>query len=571
MRLLDIVGKDALPFDDAVNEVTAPKTDEEIENARKAVAIAEQTHEHMLAVGHVGMRECDLAVEMNLFARELGANDNFLMLSGGPHQQGVGASSNRPLERGDVIIAESTPAYDGQFGQICRSASVGTPSNVLAEKYALVVRAMTAGIEIIRPGIKVSDVAGAVDAVLTEAGYEKYNRPPYMNRRGHGMGTGSMAPGDIAIENPTDPRRGHGVRRPSQSVSAGDRLSAVRRAGARNRDGLRIAQQEMGRARRDRGLNPCRLLESTLLTGPYDWDERVLPRSEYEGRLERVRAAMAQAGASALAVHGHPGNYGALAYLTDFTAKLGATLALVPREGPLRILAPGTPKMMDIAKRLTWVEDVRPLGNVPKNVAEFVGDGNALATWGFGTLPQALYTGIARAMAPRALLSLDQALDAMRRRKSPRELESDPRCGALPCDGSGHLCRAGARGRRRAQRRAGGRTRRHRCGRAGCARHGEPFARRCAAAARCGERRARARSRQCRYRRAEPWLLGVGHRDRRAPTRRGAGAGTGSARGRSRRSREAGRICRLALLRTRSASRSRRDRAPLSKPARFMP
>ncbi len=203
VKLLDIVGTDALPFDDAVNEVTAPKTEEEIANARKAVAIAEKTHEHMLAVGRVGMRECDLAVEMNLYARGLGANDNFLMLSGGPHQQGVGASSNRPLERGDVIIAESTPAYDGQFGQICRSASVGPPSNVLAEKYALVVRAMSAGIEIIRPGIKVSDVAGAVDAVLTDCGYEKYNRPPYMNRRGHGMGTGSIAPGDIGIENQT--------------------------------------------------------------------------------------------------------------------------------------------------------------------------------------------------------------------------------------------------------------------------------------------------------------------------------------------------------------------------------
>ena len=166
-----------------------------------------------------------------------------------------------------------------------------------------------------------------------------------------------------------------------------------------------------------------RILKSTLLTGPYDWDERVLPRSEYEGRLEQARAAMAQAGAAALAIHGHPGNYGALAYLTGFTPKLGATLALVPREGKLRILAPGTPKMMDIAKRLTWVEDVRPLGNVPKNVAEFVGDGNTLATWAFGTLPQALYGGIAKAVAPRAMLPLDRELDALRHRKSSRELE----------------------------------------------------------------------------------------------------------------------------------------------------
>jgi hypothetical protein len=33
---------------------------------------------------------------------------------------------------------------------------------------------------------------------------------------------------------------------------------------------------------------------------------------------------------------------------------------------------------------------VRPLGNVPKNIAEFVGDGNTLATWAFGTMPQGL-------------------------------------------------------------------------------------------------------------------------------------------------------------------------------------
>ncbi len=203
LRLLDVVGKDALPFDDAVNQVTAPKTDEEIANARKAVAIAEAAHEHMLAVARAGMRECDLAVEVNLYARERGANDNFLMLSAGPHQLGIGASSNRPLERGDIIIAEATPAYDGQFAQICRSVSVGPPSNLQAEKYALLVRAMKAGIAAIRPGAKVSDIAEAIDAVMTDAGYDKYNRPPYLNRRGHGLGAGSMAPGDIAVDNHT--------------------------------------------------------------------------------------------------------------------------------------------------------------------------------------------------------------------------------------------------------------------------------------------------------------------------------------------------------------------------------
>lgn len=166
-----------------------------------------------------------------------------------------------------------------------------------------------------------------------------------------------------------------------------------------------------------------RILETTLLTGPYDWDERALPRNEYETRLERVRAAMAQAGAAALAIFGHPGDYGALGYLTNFAPKNGPALALVPREGSLHLLVSGTPKMMDAAKRLTWIEDLRPIGGASKTIGELLGDGDALATWGFGTAPQGLYAGIAKAVAPRAPLSLDQALEALRRRKSPRELE----------------------------------------------------------------------------------------------------------------------------------------------------
>ncbi len=164
------------------------------------------------------------------------------------------------------------------------------------------------------------------------------------------------------------------------------------------------------------------ILESTLLTGPYDWDEQKLPRSEFAARLERVRAAMSRAGAAALIVHGDPRNYGALAYLTGFTPKLGATLALVLPEGPLHIFAPGTPKMMDIAKRLTWVEDVTPIGNAPKRTAESLGDGKTLATWAFDTLPQSIYNDIVKAIAPRALMPLDAELDPMRRRKSPCEL-----------------------------------------------------------------------------------------------------------------------------------------------------
>lgn len=201
VRVLDGLGADTVAADAAIDAVTAPKTDAEIARARRAAAIAERGFEHMLAIARPGMRECDLAAECNRFTKSLGADDNFLMLSAEPHGHGVAASSHRPLTPGDVLIAEFTPSCEGQFAQICRTASVGTPSDALVAKYALVAQAMAAGIDAVRPGTRVADIAAAVDAVLIEAGYGDYCRPPHMKRRGHGMGCGSMAPGDIAVDN----------------------------------------------------------------------------------------------------------------------------------------------------------------------------------------------------------------------------------------------------------------------------------------------------------------------------------------------------------------------------------
>jgi Xaa-Pro aminopeptidase len=149
------------------------------------------------------MRECDLAVELNSYMKSLGADDNFLMLCASPHNLAVMPSSTRKIEPGDVLVTELTPSYEGQFVQICRTVAVGPPRPELQQKYDLVVRAMWAGIETIRPGIPMSQVCEAIDRVLQAAGYGEYCRPPHMRRRGHGLGCGSVAPGDVATSNET--------------------------------------------------------------------------------------------------------------------------------------------------------------------------------------------------------------------------------------------------------------------------------------------------------------------------------------------------------------------------------
>jgi Xaa-Pro aminopeptidase len=189
------------------DQVTAAKTAREIADARAATAIAEAGFRDLLAIARDGarsgtLRECDLAVELNLRMKALGADDSFLMLNALPRSPAIMPSSERLLLPGDMILVELSPSVGGQFVQICRTAILGTPSEALVADYALLTRALQDGLDAVRPGVPVSAICDAIDARMAEAGFAAYSRPPHLRRRGHGLGCGSIWPGDIAYDNP---------------------------------------------------------------------------------------------------------------------------------------------------------------------------------------------------------------------------------------------------------------------------------------------------------------------------------------------------------------------------------
>jgi Xaa-Pro dipeptidase len=202
-RLLALLGNGARSFDDILYAAHPRKSAVELDRARRATAIAEKGFERLLEIARPGIPECALAVQLNCYTKSLGAEDNFLMLSAAPHAHAVMPSSTRKVELGDVLLVELSPSFDGQFSQICRSVSIGSPRREIQEKYDLALRAMWAGIETVRPGVPVSEVCRAVDRILEAAGYAEFCRPPHMRRRGHGLGSGSVVPGDISADNQT--------------------------------------------------------------------------------------------------------------------------------------------------------------------------------------------------------------------------------------------------------------------------------------------------------------------------------------------------------------------------------
>jgi Xaa-Pro aminopeptidase len=200
--LLDLL-PGAVPADDIVFAAAASKTDDEIAWAREATRIAELNYQHLLEIARPGMSEDELAVELRLHSKSLGAEDNFLLLCAGPHNRAVAPSNGRRIQQGDIILAEITPSYRGQLAQICRTVSVGPPSDLLRRKYDLVVHAMNAGIAAAVPGARMADVCRAINSVLEAEGYGEYCYPPHIRRRGHGLGFASIRPGDVALDNQT--------------------------------------------------------------------------------------------------------------------------------------------------------------------------------------------------------------------------------------------------------------------------------------------------------------------------------------------------------------------------------
>ncbi|MBI5446399.1 MAG: aminopeptidase P family protein [Deltaproteobacteria bacterium] len=188
------------PADGLIEELAREKSAKELEVIHEAARIADVGFQAFYDAARPGLREYELVAEMEAAMRAAGADDDFILLSSGPHNDEMHEPTDRRLRKGDVLIGEITPVKEGQFMQWCRTVVLGTPPPVMYEKYDLLLRALDASLQEVRAGAEASGLAKAMNRVLSDAGYAKYCYPPYMRARGHGFGVGSIAPGGVVDE-----------------------------------------------------------------------------------------------------------------------------------------------------------------------------------------------------------------------------------------------------------------------------------------------------------------------------------------------------------------------------------
>jgi Xaa-Pro aminopeptidase len=181
--------------DEIIEEMAREKTERDIEIIRKVARIADVGADAFVRGARVGVREYELVAELEFAMRSAGADDIFILMSSGKHNNEMHEPTDRRLREGDVIIGEITPAYEGQFIQLCRTVFLGRPSAVLDEKYDILLRALDASLKAMKTGASASVITKTMNEVIGEAGYATYCQPPYMRSRGHGFAVGSIAPG----------------------------------------------------------------------------------------------------------------------------------------------------------------------------------------------------------------------------------------------------------------------------------------------------------------------------------------------------------------------------------------
>jgi Xaa-Pro aminopeptidase len=165
-------------------------------------------------------------------------------------------------------------------------------------------------------------------------------------------------------------------------------------------------------------------MHPTLLIGPGDWDPQRIPRQDYDDRLAALwRDHPNAAGAIA---YGNSRDHAALAYLTHFTPKLEAAIALLPRRGEPLMLIGGGVNMLPAAKPLTFISQLAPLRDAARTIADWArslepaGD---LVLLGGDAMPYDLRCALEGALGRGAgLENADVELQARMRRKSANEL-----------------------------------------------------------------------------------------------------------------------------------------------------
>jgi Xaa-Pro aminopeptidase len=170
-----------------VERLRMVKDGEEILRIREAVHLGAKLFDRALKVLSPGVKETEVAAEMELTARRAEAEAmSFptIIASGARSALPHGRASRRTIGSGEFVVCDFGVILGGYCSDQTRTVWVGRASGKARDLYEAVREAQQAAADAVRPGISTGEVDEAARKVLRKAGLGRY----FTHSTGHGVG-----------------------------------------------------------------------------------------------------------------------------------------------------------------------------------------------------------------------------------------------------------------------------------------------------------------------------------------------------------------------------------------------
>jgi len=203
-------GARILPLPGLIETLRMVKSAEEIELMRHSAAINSQAFADTVKQIKPGLRETQIAAELEYWMRRRGADKpafETIVAAGSrsalPHAQPTGAT----LRKNQLLLIDMGAVSGGYASDMTRMAFLGRPGRKVTHLYKAVLHAQLVALEAVREGIRAGDIDRAARQVLRQAGLDAL----FGHSTGHGLGLEIHEPPRLGLRDATRLQEGMAI------------------------------------------------------------------------------------------------------------------------------------------------------------------------------------------------------------------------------------------------------------------------------------------------------------------------------------------------------------------------
>lgn len=174
-------------LDRIIENLRIIKSDDEIRKIETAQRITEEAYFEILNYIKPGVKERDVALELEYLMRKKGADGvsfDLITITGANTSRPHGVPGDSTVKDGDFFTMDIGVLFDGYHSDMTRTVAVGSVSEEQEKIYNIVLNAQTAALDEIKPGASCEYIDAAARKIIRDEGYGDC----FGHSTGHGVG-----------------------------------------------------------------------------------------------------------------------------------------------------------------------------------------------------------------------------------------------------------------------------------------------------------------------------------------------------------------------------------------------